>query len=80
MLYIYDGAMVSRRRREVRKEKLGDSKTVFFNAKSEGADWTLTGLDPVDHLVSSGKYLYLNFLSDGSVTRSGFKIQYDAGM
>ena len=29
--------------------------------------------------LSSGRDIYLNLVSDGSVTRSGFKIQFDAG-
>ena len=78
-LYIYDDATMSgRRRREVGE---GDKDNIWkTNQEKQGADWVLTGEVPSGEFASSGKYLYLNFLSDGSVTKPGFKIQYDAGM
>ena len=39
---------------------------------------SLTGTSAND-VTSTGTELYINFISDGSVTTTGFQIQFDAG-
>ena len=42
------------------------------------ADWLLTGTQPSE-LITTGPDVYLKFESDGSETKTGFRIQYEPG-